>query len=142
MNNNQFPRGVELVTGVVIRNKKGEILLTKSPKWSDRWVIPGGHVEPGETIAQAAKREGEEETGLKLSEGKYFYWGEIINPPDFHRPAHFIYFDYAFEVIDDTVHLDNRELTEYVWAKSEDIPTYKVAIPTDTTLKKYLKLVK
>ena len=44
-----FPRGVELVCGVIIR--KGEkILLAKSPKWRNKWVFPGGHIEPGESI--------------------------------------------------------------------------------------------
>jgi 8-oxo-dGTP pyrophosphatase MutT (NUDIX family) len=30
------------------------------------WLQPGGHLEPGETPWAAAKREGEEETGLPL----------------------------------------------------------------------------
>lgn len=139
---NNFPRGVELVTGTVIRNKKGEILLTKSPKWSNKWVIPGGHVEPGETIQEGAKREGEEETGLKLSDGEFFYWGEIINPSDFHRPAHFVYFDYFFDILEDQVHLDNQELTEYQWVSSEDIFTYDMAMPIPITMKKYIELIK
>jgi 8-oxo-dGTP pyrophosphatase MutT (NUDIX family) len=31
------------------------------------WMQPGGHIEPGETPADAALRESEEETGLRLS---------------------------------------------------------------------------
>lgn len=30
------------------------------------WLQPGGHIDPGETPAQAARREAEEETGLEL----------------------------------------------------------------------------
>ena len=30
-----------------------------------QWSLPGGHVEPGETAAEAARREVEEETGIK-----------------------------------------------------------------------------
>lgn len=140
--NNTFPRGIELVTGCVIRNKKGEILLTKSPKWSNNWVIPGGHVEPGETIAQGAKREGEEETGLILSEGMFFYWGEIINPTAFHRNAHFVFFDYVFDITNQEVNLDNQELTEYIWVSSEKIFDFVIAAPTDITMRKYLEFIK
>lgn len=47
------------------RNKKGniEILLHKDPK--ERWTIPKGHIEPGETPRQTAEREITEETGLQ-----------------------------------------------------------------------------
>lgn len=46
------------------RNPKGqiEILLIQDAK--DRWTIPKGHIEEGETAKQAAKREIGEETGL------------------------------------------------------------------------------
>jgi ADP-ribose pyrophosphatase YjhB (NUDIX family) len=52
--------------GVVYRhNKEGniEILLIQDAK--DRWTIPKGHIEEGETAQEAAKREIGEEAGLK-----------------------------------------------------------------------------
>ncbi len=52
--------------GVVFRRNKQnevEILLTQDAK--DRWTIPKGHIEQGETPRQTAKREITEETGLK-----------------------------------------------------------------------------
>lgn len=47
------------------RDDKGdiEILLIQDAK--DRWTIPKGHVEPGETAQQTARREIGEEAGLK-----------------------------------------------------------------------------
>ena len=32
----------------------------------DKWVPPGGHIEPGDTFAQTAAREVKEETGLDV----------------------------------------------------------------------------
>ena len=53
--------------GIIFRfteNKKDiEILLIQDSK--ERWTIPKGHIEPGETAKMTARREIEEETGLK-----------------------------------------------------------------------------
>ncbi|GLY75285.1 NUDIX hydrolase [Actinoallomurus iriomotensis] len=41
------------------------VLLLNSAK-GDGWIYPGGHVEPGEDLAQAALREVREEVGLRV----------------------------------------------------------------------------
>lgn len=52
--------------GVVFRrNEKGEVEFLLYQDARDRWTIPKGHIEPGETAQAAAKREIGEETGLK-----------------------------------------------------------------------------
>ena len=53
--------------GIVFRTSQDgkdiEILLIQDSK--GRWTIPKGHIEPGETAKMTARREIEEETGLK-----------------------------------------------------------------------------
>ena len=53
--------------GIVFRltadKKDIEVLLIQDSK--GRWTIPKGHIEPGETAKMTARREIEEETGLK-----------------------------------------------------------------------------
>ncbi|MHA1731518.1 MAG: NUDIX hydrolase [Promethearchaeota archaeon] len=50
--------------GGVVFNNEGKIaLLEKASK--NEWVIPKGHVEPGETKEEAGLREIREETGLR-----------------------------------------------------------------------------
>ena len=65
-----------LSAGVLLfREGKGgvEVLLIKpgGPFWRNKdagaWMIPKGAVEPGETPAEAALREFEEETGTRLT---------------------------------------------------------------------------
>lgn len=63
------PHGPVLGVGaLVIRDKDDylEILLVKRRynPFKGMWSIPGGHVEPGEPILEAARRELTEETGI------------------------------------------------------------------------------
>lgn len=51
--------------GIVFRrNKKGEVEILLIQDHKDRWTIPKGHIEEGETAQEAAKREIGEEAGL------------------------------------------------------------------------------
>jgi nucleoside triphosphatase len=117
---NEFPRGIEVITGTIIRNQAGKLLLVTSPKWKGKWVIPGGHVEPGETIMESAIREAKEETGLSVKPVTILYFRELIDSPDFHRKAHFISFLCVLEADTDVVQLETRELRDYQWVLPEE----------------------
>src|SRR5581483_4418350 len=54
----------KLAVNAVVFNEKREVLLAKRTD-NGLWCIPGGHVDLGETLAQACLRELWEETGLK-----------------------------------------------------------------------------
>ena len=51
--------------GLVIRNTNKDILLERRSD-NGLWGLPGGRIEPGESILQAALREAKEETGLTI----------------------------------------------------------------------------
>ena len=57
----------EPTVGALIINNKKEILLVKSHKWlNNKYSVPGGHVEIGESFEEAIIREVKEETGLDI----------------------------------------------------------------------------
>lgn len=48
---------------VVVTDDAGRILLIKRSD-NDRWALPGGAIDVGESVTQAAMREAKEETGV------------------------------------------------------------------------------
>src|SRR6266851_3313531 len=74
-------------SALLVQDEANRILLGQRNKDPQRgfWVIPGGKIHAFESIAEAAARELEEETGLKVEVGKQFRVYEIVNPPSEHR---------------------------------------------------------
>lgn len=51
---------------VVVRWGKRFLLVQERKHGSSTWCLPGGRVEPGETLVQAARREIQAETGIRI----------------------------------------------------------------------------
>ncbi len=79
-----FPR---VGSALLVRDEANKILLGQRNKDPQRgaWVIPGGKIHAFESIADAAARELEEETGLRVEVQNQFGVYEIVNPPTEHR---------------------------------------------------------
>jgi len=79
---------IRVGVAAILKNSKGEILMVKrkNPPAKGLWGFPGGGIEFGETIKEAAKREVKEETGLNADIGKILTFGEAIEKDkDIHR---------------------------------------------------------
>lgn len=117
----------EPTVGVFIFNRAGELLLLKSHKWPGQYVVPGGHVELGERIEDAAVRESREETGLEVYDLEFINFQQFIYDPSFWKSRHFIFFDYACRTDSTDVQL-NDEAEQHVWVRLEAA----VHLPLDT----------
>ena len=129
----------EPTVGVFIFNQAGEMLLLKSHKWPGKYVVPGGHVELGERLADTAIREAKEETGLDIYDLEFINFQEFIYDPSFWKPKHFIFFDYACKTESTEVQL-NDEAEEHVWVRLEAAIHLPLDVYTRTSIDKLIEL--
>jgi len=73
---------VDVAVGVLI-DGEGRFLMTSRPTgkvYADHWEFPGGKLESGETVAQALRRELNEELGIDIGEA-HPWQVEIVDYP-------------------------------------------------------------
>lgn len=104
----------EPTVGALIFNPHGKVFLMKSHKWKGSWVIPGGHIELGESMEDALRREIKEETDLDVHGVRFIGFQEFIFDKVFWKRKHFIFFDYSCRTGSAKVRL-NCEGQEYAW---------------------------
>ena len=135
MSEQQFP---EPTVGVFIFNQRGELLLLQSHKWPGAYVVPGGHVELGERLEEAAVREAKEETGLEIYDLEFINFQQFIYDPAFWKHRHFVFFDFAART-DNTDVVLNDEAQEYIWAEPREALKLKLDSYTRTSVESYLE---
>jgi len=120
----EYPRYAIAAVGCVIV-KDGKILLVKRgyPPREGMWAIPGGVIEVGESIAEAAVRELEEETGIKAEPiGVIGVYNVILRDDEGKVKYHFVIIDVLFNP--DTVTNNLRaggDAVDVSWLSLEEV---------------------
>ncbi|MDO8429538.1 MAG: NUDIX domain-containing protein [Candidatus Daviesbacteria bacterium] len=110
--------------GVVVRNDRNTtyLALIKEGDYYDDYVLPKGHLDPGETIEQAATREIEEETGL--SEIKLITKLGVLERLSYRKDEWKIthYFLFATNQLEGTPTDSNRNYSKTEWFPLDNLP--------------------
>jgi 8-oxo-dGTP pyrophosphatase MutT (NUDIX family) len=118
--------------------RDGEVLFLNHKKL-DMWLMPGGHVEPGETPDEAAVRETLEETGLEVeivgSEEEFEGFSAVDLPMPFNINLHEIEeghwhcdFQYIAEIVGEKENYEYSD-DDMKWLSKEDLESKKFEMP-------------
>ena len=112
-------RQVKLAVGAVVLQDDHVLLVRRAnPPEAGRWSFPGGRVEPGERMADAAAREVREETGLDVESSRPLDWVERIGPDH-----HFVIVDFAATVSERQTPTPGDDAADARWFHLDEIST-------------------
>lgn len=111
----------------------------RSHKWHDKYVVPGGHIELGERMEDALRREVKEETGLDVYDIDFLCIQEFIYDDTFWERKHFIFFDYVCKTNSKKVTL-NAEAYDYTWVSLKEALELPIDQYTKSAIEKYIAL--
>ena len=88
------------------------------------WAVPGGRVEPGETLAEAVVRELLEETGIEGVCGRLIGVEEVL-PED--GAGHFVILDFEVSILEAAEPVAGDDAAEARWVGLGDIAELQLA---------------
>lgn len=120
-------RHAEVAVGAVVISD-GRLLLVQRGREPGRgwWSIPGGRVEPGETLTEAVQRELAEETGLAGRCERFIGWVERIG-----EDHHFVILDFLVVVEDQSipVAVAGDDAAAVAWVPLEELSARPRIVP-------------
>ena len=135
--NREYPELPFVGVGSIII-EEDRVLLVKRvhPPIQGQWSIPGGVLEVGEFVREAAKREVEEETGLEIEPGELLgVFDRILRDPDNRVQYHYVLIDFLCHRMGGTLRAAS-DAAEVRWFTLDELPALSLAEDTLEVIRK------
>jgi len=118
------------VGAIIIEGDRVVLVKRAHPPLQAEWSIPGGVLEVGELVREAAIREAREETGLTVQPGELLgVYDRILRDPDKRVQYHYVLIDFLCRRVAGELAAAS-DAAEVRWFGREELPGLKLAEDT------------
>jgi 8-oxo-dGTP diphosphatase len=124
------------VGAVIIENARVLLVKRAHPPLQAQWSIPGGVLEIGELVREAAIREAREETGLIVEPADLLgVYDRVLRNPEQRVQYHYVLIDFLCRRVGGELQAAS-DAAEVRWFTREELPTLKLAEDTQDVIRK------
>ena len=133
----EFPEHPLIGVGAIIIEDDRAVLVKRAhPPIQGQWSIPGGVLEVGELVRDAAVREAREETGLIVEPGELLgVFDRVLRDAEGRVQYHYVLIDFLCRVVGGQLHAAS-DAAEVRWFKRDELPALNLAPDTHAVILK------
>lgn len=133
----EFPEHPLVGVGAIVIERSRVLLVKRAhPPIQGEWSIPGGVLEVGEMVREAAVREAREETGLVVEPGELLgVFDRVLRDPEQRVQYHYVLIDFLCRPVGGELRAAS-DAEEVRWFTLEELPALKLAEDTEEVIRK------
>jgi 8-oxo-dGTP diphosphatase len=135
--NREFPETPLVGVGAIIIEDCRVLLVKRAhPPLQAQWSIPGGVLEVGELVREAATREAREETGLIVDPTDLLgVYDRVLRNPEQRVQYHYVLIDFLCRKVGGELAAAS-DAAEVRWFTREELPALKLAEDTQDVIRR------
>jgi ADP-ribose pyrophosphatase YjhB (NUDIX family) len=138
----EFPDAPLVGVGAIIIEEDRVLLVKRAhPPLQAQWSIPGGVLEVGELVREAAVREAREETGLIVEPGELLgVYDRVLRNADQRVQYHYVLIDFLCRRVGGELFAAS-DAAEVRWFTREELPALNLAADTQDVIRKGFEML-